>query len=371
MQEKKSLLRFLTCGSVDDGKSTLIGRLLYDTKLIFEDQLADARARLQEARHDRRRHRFRAAGRRSRGRARAGHHHRRRLPLLRDAEAQVHRRRHAGPRAIHPQHGDRRLDGRSRRRADRCAPGRAAPDQAPFDHRLAARHPPRRARRQQDRSRRLRQGGLRRDRRGLRGLRAEPRLRVDRADPDLGALWRQCHQALGPDAHGIPARRCSSIWRRSSSTTIPAERAVPLSGAVCEPPQSRLPRLCRHDRVGLDRGRATRSSSPSPARPRGSSASSRMAATSRSAVAGQAVTLVLDDEVEVSRGNMLVSPARPAAGRRPVRRQHRLVRRDMRCCPAAPTSCAPRPTRPAPRSPTSSTGSTSTASRMRRPSRSR
>src|SRR5947208_1075627 len=39
-QEKKSFLRFLTCGSVDDGKSTLIGRLLYDTKLLFEDQLA-------------------------------------------------------------------------------------------------------------------------------------------------------------------------------------------------------------------------------------------------------------------------------------------------------------------------------------------
>ncbi|WP_417668031.1 sulfate adenylyltransferase subunit CysN [Roseibium sp.] len=39
-QEEKDQLRFLTCGSVDDGKSTLIGRLLYDTKLIFEDQLA-------------------------------------------------------------------------------------------------------------------------------------------------------------------------------------------------------------------------------------------------------------------------------------------------------------------------------------------
>jgi bifunctional enzyme CysN/CysC len=38
--EKKSMLRFITCGSVDDGKSTLIGRLLYDTKLIYEDQLA-------------------------------------------------------------------------------------------------------------------------------------------------------------------------------------------------------------------------------------------------------------------------------------------------------------------------------------------
>ena len=39
-QEQKSLLRFLTCGSVDDGKSTLIGRLLSDTRQIFEDQLA-------------------------------------------------------------------------------------------------------------------------------------------------------------------------------------------------------------------------------------------------------------------------------------------------------------------------------------------
>ena len=38
--EHKSMLRFITCGSVDDGKSTLIGRLLYDSKMIFEDQLA-------------------------------------------------------------------------------------------------------------------------------------------------------------------------------------------------------------------------------------------------------------------------------------------------------------------------------------------
>jgi bifunctional enzyme CysN/CysC len=40
LHERKSLLRFITCGSVDDGKSTLIGRLLYDSKMIFEDQLA-------------------------------------------------------------------------------------------------------------------------------------------------------------------------------------------------------------------------------------------------------------------------------------------------------------------------------------------
>jgi bifunctional enzyme CysN/CysC len=40
----KSLLRFITCGSVDDGKSTLIGRLLYDSKMIYADQLASLEA---------------------------------------------------------------------------------------------------------------------------------------------------------------------------------------------------------------------------------------------------------------------------------------------------------------------------------------
>jgi len=42
--QHKTMLRFITCGSVDDGKSTLIGRLLYDSKMIFEDQLATLQA---------------------------------------------------------------------------------------------------------------------------------------------------------------------------------------------------------------------------------------------------------------------------------------------------------------------------------------
>ncbi|MBI1392850.1 MAG: sulfate adenylyltransferase subunit CysN [Alphaproteobacteria bacterium] len=42
--ERKSMLRFITCGSVDDGKSTLIGRLLYDTKLLYDDQIATLEA---------------------------------------------------------------------------------------------------------------------------------------------------------------------------------------------------------------------------------------------------------------------------------------------------------------------------------------
>ncbi|MEC8847129.1 MAG: GTP-binding protein, partial [Pseudomonadota bacterium] len=39
-QDDKGLLRLITCGSVDDGKSTLLGRLLYDSQLLFEDQLS-------------------------------------------------------------------------------------------------------------------------------------------------------------------------------------------------------------------------------------------------------------------------------------------------------------------------------------------
>jgi len=44
LHQHKGLLRFITCGSVDDGKSTLIGRLLYDSKMIFEDQLSQLEA---------------------------------------------------------------------------------------------------------------------------------------------------------------------------------------------------------------------------------------------------------------------------------------------------------------------------------------
>jgi bifunctional enzyme CysN/CysC len=46
--QHKTMLRFITCGSVDDGKSTLIGRLLYDSKMIFEDQLAALEADSQK-----------------------------------------------------------------------------------------------------------------------------------------------------------------------------------------------------------------------------------------------------------------------------------------------------------------------------------
>lgn len=63
--------------------------------------------------------RFCAADRRAGSRAGAGHHHRRGLPLLFHAGAQIHRRRCAGARAIHAQHGHGRIDGGRRRHPDR------------------------------------------------------------------------------------------------------------------------------------------------------------------------------------------------------------------------------------------------------------
>ena len=75
--QHKTMLRFITCGSVDDGKSTLIGRLLYDSKMIFEDQLDALTADSKKV-------------------GTQGHHHRCRLPVLQHRKAQVHRRRLPG-----------------------------------------------------------------------------------------------------------------------------------------------------------------------------------------------------------------------------------------------------------------------------------
>ena len=71
--EQKEMLRFLTCGSVDDGKSTLIGRLLHDTSMIYEDQLAAVENDSKRVGHTGAG--SGTAGRRLTSRARTGHHH--------------------------------------------------------------------------------------------------------------------------------------------------------------------------------------------------------------------------------------------------------------------------------------------------------
>ncbi len=120
MESSKSMLKFITCGSVDDGKSTLIGRLLYDSQLLYDDQLEDLK-------------------RDSKGRLSTeedidfsllvdGLAAEREQGITIDVayrffstiKAQVHRRRHTRPRTVHTQHGHRRIHRRGRGTADRC-----------------------------------------------------------------------------------------------------------------------------------------------------------------------------------------------------------------------------------------------------------
>ena len=138
----QEMLRFTTAGSVDDGKSTLIGRLLHDTKSVYEDQLAAVKkSRVNRAANGHVDFSLLTDG--SEGGARAGHHHRRRLSLLLHRAAQVHHRGHARPRAVHAQHGDRRVHRGRGDYPDRCQGvcqgRRAAAAVAPAHlHRVAA-----------------------------------------------------------------------------------------------------------------------------------------------------------------------------------------------------------------------------------------
>ena len=230
-QSPMDLLRFATAGSVDDGKSTLIGRLLYDSKSILADQLAHVRGGLARAGGDGTRPR--AAHRRPARRARAGHHDRRRLPLLRDARAQVHHRRHARARAVHAQHGHGRLDGRPRARPRRRPQGRGRAERRHAFIASLLRHPAHRRVREQDGPRRLGRGALRRA-----SSRSSPPSppRSTCADlhlhPDQRAARRQRRRALrahalvpGPDAAAPPRARPHRLRPQPRPT-----RASPSSG---------------------------------------------------------------------------------------------------------------------------------------------
>ena len=233
-------LRFLTCGSVDDGKSTLIGRLLYEQKLIFDDHLATLERDSKKHGTTGERHRFRAAARRAGSRARAGHHHRRRLSVFHHRRAHLHGRRHAGPRAIYPQHGDRRLQCRPRGSAGRRAQRRADPDPPPRHHRSPARHPPRRAGGEQDRPDGFRSSRVRR-------IVAEfSRFAADLvSQPSKRSRCRRVSATTSSRSEHTPwyqGRICSTISKRSTSRRT-GRQAVPLAGAMGQPAEFRFPRL--------------------------------------------------------------------------------------------------------------------------------
>jgi hypothetical protein len=213
--------------------------------MIFEDQLA-ASKRTRSGRHQGAGDRLRAAGRRPRGRARAGHHHRRRLSLLRHRQAQVHRRRHAGARAVHPQHGDRRLHRRPRGDPDRRAQGRADADPPPQLSRVTCSASATSC----SRSTRWISSTTARpaSTRSSRTTAPSPTRsgsKSSSADPDLRLQGRQHHHELGEHAvvHRPDADRASRDGRTRPDGR---RRAVPHAGAVGEPPEPRFPRLLRH-----------------------------------------------------------------------------------------------------------------------------
>ena len=190
------------------------------------------------------------------GRARAGHHHRRRLPLLRDRQAQVHHRRHAGPRAVHAQHGHRRLDRRPGHHPDRRPQRRPDPDPPALASscRCWASGTSSLAVNKMD----LVDYSTRR-------LRAHRATTTERSPPSSGCATSPCipmsalkgdnvARASDDDAvvRGPAAARPPGDGARSTSAA--AAPAVPLAGAVGHPPQSRLPRLRRHDRLAASCG---------------------------------------------------------------------------------------------------------------------
>ena len=261
------------------------------------------------------------AHRRAAGRARAGHHHRRRLPLLRDAAAQVHHRRHPRPHPVHPQHGHRRVHRRPRdrpggrpQRADRADPAARVPR-----HAAAGAAPG--ARGEQDGPGRLR------------GQEVFEKICEEfsafATKLDIGDLTFIPISALhgdnvvdrsanmpwydGPLAAAPPGARAHRVGPQ------PDRRAVP--GAVRHPAArrhrrraARLPRLRRPG--GRRRAQAGRRGAAPAVRdcPPGSAGSTPPGREIAEAFAPMSVTLLLDDDVDISRGDMICRPHnRPAA----------------------------------------------------------
>ena len=207
-------LRFLTCGSVDDGKSTLIGRLLYDSHLLMEDQLDDLKR--DSAKHGTTGDEIDFAllvdgleAEREQGIT---------IDVAYRFFATPRRRFIVADTPGHVQYTRNMATGAST--ADLAillvdaTQGPADADAPPRRHRLAARHPRRRAGGEQDGSRRLRRGAVPRDRRRLRAI--SPRSsRIDDVTAIPISARAGDNVSHAERAHALVFRpdRCSSTWK--------------------------------------------------------------------------------------------------------------------------------------------------------------
>ena len=184
---QKSLLRFFMGGSVDDGKSTLIGRLLHETECGRRGRARGADARFRALRQQRTGARFCAPGRRAGGRTRTGHYHRRRPSVFFVAAARLHGRRYAGPRKLYAQYRERRLQCGSCDHSRRCAARTVAANPAARGDRPHGRRSPLCACGQQARPGELGSRGFRRHRQWFPRLCAIAQSRLAGCDSVVGA----------------------------------------------------------------------------------------------------------------------------------------------------------------------------------------
>ncbi len=305
-QEEKSMLRFITCGSVDDGKSTLIGRLLWDSKMIFEDQLAaleadskrvgtqgediDYALLLDGLQAEREQgitidvaYRFFSTDKRKFIVADTpGHEQYTRNMVTGASTAQV---------AVILVDARKGILTQTRRHSYLVSLVGIRKVVLAVNKMDLVGYTPR---------------AFRGDPRGIRALRRPPRLRRDRRHPHLRPAGgqhprprRQHPLVPGPDPDGLPG---DGPGRRGD-----AGEALPHARAVGQPPRPRLPRLLRHHRLG-DSPPRRRSGGP---RLRAEEPVARIVTMDgdlEEAVAGQAVTLTLEDEIDISRGDVLADP---------------------------------------------------------------
>ena len=278
--EHKSMLRFITCGSVDDGKSTLIGRLLYDSKLVFEDHLAALESDSKKVGTQGGELDFALlvdglAAEREQGIT---------IDVAYRFFSTEHRKFIVADTPGHEQYTRNMVTGAST--ADLAVilidarKGVLTQTRRHTLPRVAARHPPRGAGHQQARPRRLL----------ARRSSTRSRPTTGPSPPRSASTTSSASRCPRSAATTSPSRRENTPWYDGPTLighleTVEIDdeqhaRPVPHAGAVGEPPQPRLPRLLRRDRrrLGAARrrrpGRAVRAVSPP------SSASSPWTATS-------------------------------------------------------------------------------------------